>query len=53
MVETEYQARAAEMRELAKTGRDPIVNKELLFLAEQYEALAKPAEADESDLPKR
>ena len=53
MVDAEYLARAAEMRELAKTERDPFINNELLFLAEEYETLAQDTEPAEEDRPKR
>jgi hypothetical protein len=32
--------KADEMRERAKTARDPVAHKQLLMLAEQYEILA-------------
>ncbi len=43
-------AKADEMRERAKTTRDPVAHKELLMLAEQYEMLARHAAAEEPEV---
>ena len=37
-------AKAAGYRELARTTRDPVIHRELLSLAEEYEQLAAKAE---------
>jgi hypothetical protein len=39
-----YRAKAREMREYAASAHDPVIHKELLRLAEQYEALARQTE---------
>ncbi|HZB93762.1 MAG TPA: hypothetical protein VE397_20100 [Stellaceae bacterium] len=44
-----YRKKAGQLREKAKSARDPVVHQELLLLAEQYETLAKRAESEARD----
>jgi hypothetical protein len=46
---SDYRKKAAEMREKAKTAQDPVVHKELLSLAEQYDRLAKRTESGKKE----
>ena len=48
-----YRAKAAEMRQRAKSTRDPVVHQELLFLAQQYDLLAQRAQNEEQKPPPR
>jgi hypothetical protein len=41
---SDYRKKAAEMRDKAKTAQDPVVHKELLSLADQYDRLARRTE---------
>lgn len=42
---SDYRKKAAEMRDKARTAQDPVVHKELLSLAEQYDHLARRTES--------
>jgi hypothetical protein len=39
-----YRAKASDMRERAKSAHDPVAYRELLRLAEQYDAVARQTE---------